>query len=1253
MAEEQPKWIEQVRQYGVLSPGEKLLLPMQMDALVVGAGYDKVKWKNTALNLLNLKKYQASYGLGKYLDKSAAGDSADTPIHPPGVHLHWILPRLFRHGVQRQQDGAPEFPLVPNRWLVIRTSMEEGRCIVKRQLVESDYLVRGDAADPNWLLLDRTGNDDRLDPNTSSYEAVQTGRSIVFDSTWTEKSTTPLFLTIMAPGDPAFAASYASCKGVFGYHDTMMKENGQPQPDGFYSYLVTGWYSDPSKDVLAGAATVDAWLERMQKYSLSLSLPADQNSAVSLPGGVLCHASVFSVEWKGATTPYWNDKLPDPKFTRTSIGHSALEALAPVIRANIPAAKNRALESFFAAFQYKMLSDYDSASGKEVLQTQVHTQSFNAIQDGSAWTVERKETPAAGQQKPGILPPLPANLSQLLNELNDLQAEYDRKLNELHSLQSQLYAYWFSRTWTYSERCSLPKNTSEDQARLSALRAKLRSLYARDASPKPILLAAIDALKERIPALKNKRSGLTEAAEETDTIGNYEGLIYQKYRELTDKLAAITDPALAGLVVKETKLPPFYLAKDPSIILTGMKNPEVPDKYKDDKALTARLAGQVIARIFYQRQATPARINIAADQLNDTVKAAFPANANIPAVIPALFSEMQLLNPALAPVAAELAYSRDGGKAPTPAQLKQLANELIDLMKNPDVSRFQNEQQPAKALPPGFAIRSWAQPWTPLFLEWETEWYPSYTRLTHEAVMHQWAFGQRQDGLYNNTDYVFTPQRPDKTVVKKYHGRIPLTDSLGAKIREVFTRDIPFLDSMELKQLQPLSQELSGLNNNLMMRENSTQLPPLSYDTGTRRFKVNEVIRDIDDQYTWNPLTEETGFFPFRGGHFTITALRVIDSFGQVLEVPANRITHSGSLPVIRDADTLYMQLPLRLTQPARLRFEWMAAGVTGKKTTADPATSPVCGWLLTNRLDKSLMVFDAAGREAGALKATGDDEPIRWMHAPGSKGPSTIDASGLHEEVKGIVKGILATNTGKVLTHLIREIDELQQKGFAKTSRQSITMSLPAGYPVAIVKAACQLQLKDLPPRYQGWDWETYDDSLDKVKFPVYIGDTRSKTNGLAGYFIAGQYNQLRLPYAYDRTPAHPYFAVNEKMAVSTAQETTNLLLLLDPRMGVHLSCGILPAGYYELPDQLINQAIEAMQVSFLVSPLLTAKNKTRMPLAALPDKEWEWIPAENTGQEKQVLDNIPKGVLSFEAMHIVEGWLKLRNKTKKPPQP
>src|SRR5207245_7028546 len=64
---------------------------------------------------------------------------------PAGVHLHWALPDALTHGRQPSQAGAqtgPEFPLIPNRWMVQRISRkpQSNEIAARAWVVDSDFL---------------------------------------------------------------------------------------------------------------------------------------------------------------------------------------------------------------------------------------------------------------------------------------------------------------------------------------------------------------------------------------------------------------------------------------------------------------------------------------------------------------------------------------------------------------------------------------------------------------------------------------------------------------------------------------------------------------------------------------------------------------------------------------------------------------------------------------------------------------------------------------------------------------------------------------------------------------------------------------------------------------------------------------------------------------------------------------------------------------------------------------------------------
>ena len=57
-------------------------------------------------------------------------------LAPAGFHLHWQLPKALGKGTQ-EADEQPQFPTVPNRWLVMRRG---GSLEKQAWVVESDYL---------------------------------------------------------------------------------------------------------------------------------------------------------------------------------------------------------------------------------------------------------------------------------------------------------------------------------------------------------------------------------------------------------------------------------------------------------------------------------------------------------------------------------------------------------------------------------------------------------------------------------------------------------------------------------------------------------------------------------------------------------------------------------------------------------------------------------------------------------------------------------------------------------------------------------------------------------------------------------------------------------------------------------------------------------------------------------------------------------------------------------------------------------
>ena len=189
----------------------RLLVPVDVQALVVtgaSATGDRADVRSRMLDESPTRRLPPPF--------ATIGDLA------PGVHLHWALP----DGLTRSRPappGSPERDLrlrpLPDRWLVARLGRGAGKRPVKAWVVESE---RG-----------RTVELEKWDPT-----APFTGTAPVESAK----------LNAATGGDLAWAAVYDNVRDRFAFHDDLA-DLGTGRP--VLSYVVVGWYSQPSLDPLA------------------------------------------------------------------------------------------------------------------------------------------------------------------------------------------------------------------------------------------------------------------------------------------------------------------------------------------------------------------------------------------------------------------------------------------------------------------------------------------------------------------------------------------------------------------------------------------------------------------------------------------------------------------------------------------------------------------------------------------------------------------------------------------------------------------------------------------------------------------------------------------------------------------------------------------------------------------------------------------------------------------------------------------
>jgi len=1321
-----------------------LLVPMNIEALVI----DKTKAEKT--EWVNLKPdfravYKRDQVLGQQLEKPLLF-SPSTRLHKAGVHLHWALPDGLVHGAAENNGRSPEFPSIPNRWLIARFWDQGGedqpldiKC--KAWIVESDTVVSANESDTVWPTL----NAEKLTIADDYF--VYVGKIFKLDDWPGETTKRSAAITAMGYGDPTFTAYYPACKGVLGFHD---QDFADVKDGSTLSYMVVGWYADPSRDPLHIALTdntdddpvfkLDALLRETQwiypgfavivnkvkraktlegdlKESSAMMVRlqnaqdnADTRTAIvelqnkiaadeielqrleagnavlskNLPAHLLCHGLLTGIQWKDTI----DSGIPRGKPFGIALGETAVEALSALFDP-----RSDGLGKLLAAFQYDLLSEFEKPGGDSIVDYKMHERTFRPFARGIRWDLLQDTRPLNGSPEERT-PPIPGDIRMLLEQLNISQRQINRLKRQRDSLRSELYATWYKKI----------------------LNAK--------AQPHD------DALNRQLEALQQeiKRVDIEIAAQEVED-GNANPANSKRPRRAEwETIQQQLETFLPGWRLQQFDEPVFWRPNDPVVLLAGepfRRSARHGDdgRYRSNGRLLCRLSGQEITginvKIPYAKNGQDVSFDPAdLDQWCNPF-AAF-GNRLIPPEVINLFRESLLLT--LDPISREKkklpydpgslkraraivteAYEKNekGLAGEHAEEIKTLAGELLNTyLKNvweaandPDLEkpqlRYPETDEAGKTswelmgtFPSPIIMNRWEKnPWQPLFLQWQVSWTPTYAETPR--AMENWQLNDQGTGFNGSA-------RPQGEA-QVYKSTTLLTPSATVQFSDRLRQYNLSHNNEKLKNLQTavrsmniLCQSLGGLTDQLLMRKSHLELRPLepeSGETGPQFSLVFDSIKDVD----WlSPLTDGK-FFPVRAGHLKLDKLWVIDAFGQFLQLETENMK-KGLQPVFPKrlaAPDGSLRLEPRLAQPARLSLKWLPADrwepekEAATTLRADEEFNPVCGWLLANFLDQSLMIYDAKGYALGALQAVqrkswregvgASREPIEsfhWIDIPGSKtfffgkpAEKIIDPLGenANPHLRAFVKGLLSLTegSGQAFSGLLDKINESLSAASGTGAGNNPNLALLIGKPLALVRAAIELELDGRMAYAQGLDdTETSTGDIGQLKFPLRLGDRREwqkvwlGDDGLAGFFLNQDYGQFYPAFGlngrddnYNKYGSVPEIAVKEPLY---------LTLLMDPSRGVCVTTGILPRTIFHLPYGDIIETLENKQVVFFTGPVVSPEhnNEIRMPQPSDLFGQWSWThhPEVEVWREQAIADvQKEQGRFSGTSVQITEGWLKL----------
>lgn len=503
-------------------------------------------------------------------------------------------------------------------------------------------------------------------------------------------------------------------------------------------------------------------------------------------------------------------------------------------------------------------------------------------------------------------------------------------------------------------------------------------------------------------------------------------------------------------------------------------------------------------------------------------------------------------------------------------------------------------------------------------------------------------------------DYKKTPQRESNENIKLYSGTTVLSshakkrmtnciddylkNSNAEGVLPVSEQEKKLLEDTkkELEKSHYLSQSVGSFNAALLQMHQAMQLPtkdPMAFACHTTTEMVKEHM-DGTVKHAPLPLFQ---FNPIRTGSIKLNQLAIIDNFGQVINVSTEEKNVKFSQSFCKYADGIgdRYYFPPRIVQPARINFRWLSATDDTAEMNDHPATSPVCGWIIINNLDKSLLFYDTNGYALGCVicdeNEIDKDSKTIWKPVPGQDKTTTIVNTHL-ESVKAKYIGL----SKKAFTDLIALLNDILHDIDPENFEQHMDLAMLMGRPIAVVRASVSLEIKGAPAINQGWDYFNTDlkggkrttNNWENVKFPVMIGEPGILNDGILGFFKESKAN--------DNLAGSIFQSVNENntLELSVTDEPINLTMLIDPRGLAHVTSGILPSKSISIPSSQFKRALKNMNISFFTRPLLTPADNESIHIS-LPDEKgytWSWISKEN-GNWKEVL---PEGIIdrsTFEA--------------------
>ncbi|HEY5981822.1 MAG TPA: hypothetical protein VIT41_19520 [Microlunatus sp.] len=1217
---------------GTAAAATALVVPIDVVGLCIGAN-DAESATNGFAGATTVYAQQVTDAHAAYLARNISRPFDFPPWDQleVGAHLHWAMPDGLTRG------GGPgaelDFPAAPSRWLITRIAITGGTTRLRSWLVESDALTT-EPPPSGTSSVTLPYQPDQTQPPTFAYlgrthdltEGWSPARSVggvrVADATGKP-------LTVVSNGEVGFAAYYPSCRGVFGFWDDLADLTPPRTDPARLAYAVVGWYDQPADDPVQPGATVES-LQTDRGWTVTGGLDA-------LAGGILA-GSVYTgvlqgIRWSPDTDYVLGQSVQQPLTVNAAIGNTGAEALAAYFMGrdhpNVPL-----FETLLDAFQSGLLETFQQPTpdGLSALQERLHAQRYAGEHSGTVYSIVAADDTSPD---PRELIDLPTRLAADLDQLNVMRQQADQCGFHADWYRWQLFADWYR-------------------------------IFMVDPSQTDDAYAVAQQRYAGWTTLSEAQTALTGAADR--------------------QYAAVVAQLAATMRLRSAPAARFLQPTDPVVVLSapGLTFPQrygSDGRFDADGFLVCRTADQLLTAV------TVGRTTLTAAELT-----AVTAPAGLPdeQLLTGVLRETCLLSTTL---------------------LADLSGQSASSLETALVAALQGQEQGSYTvsghLPSPVGV-NWWQPdqWYPLFASWTVHYLPLQpTSVDQQPVGYQptvlTANYTLDPDAGGTLTYAPTGGSGSITIdprtapfTQQYAGSGNLTptpaQTLASQLTGYLATHTDATLSAVLAELTGgdgfLVAPLNGLVDQLVDQQPGVQLQ-IRVPTGSDYTQLTQLIAQIstDAPRSGGPSFDDGLFNPLRAGYLKL-GLALVDVFGQQRSVTIPELICAASMTTVIDDSPVpsIAYLSPRVSQPARLAFRWLAAdGTDTELLTANPAISPVCGWLLPNHVDGSLAVYDQAGRPLGILfrEHTGRGPAVGWQSAPGDDRTVNEDLATVmafqNPQLRELVTA-LGDASADFFAAMWKAIDAAAATVEPGPVPTDTELAALVGRPVAVVQAAVRLELEGAARLDLSFDnlGNDSDAGLTGIEFPVVVGDLAKLGDGLIGYFTqaptahtgpAGGYDlttfycQAAAPGAHSGVvpptqqtvtvpPSPPLDPSGGHEPPNLTASTRYLLMLIDPRAPVHATTGVLPTLRLQVPGDQSQAVTNSLDLALFTAPVLSGAGGLAIPVPSVAGYALSFLDVEPDGSgglEWVVTPDLgppsTSGLWAFSPQQVREGWLRL----------